>query len=73
MKSNELLQEEVKEALQWEPHLEAVQIKVIAKDGNVTLSGIVNSNYQKEEAERIVWNYPGVDTVDNQMIIDVDL
>jgi osmotically-inducible protein OsmY len=73
MKSNELLQEEVKEALQWEPHLEAVQIKVIAKDGNVTLSGIVNSNYQKDEAERIVWNYPGVDTVDNQMIIDVDL
>jgi osmotically-inducible protein OsmY len=73
MKSNKLLQEEVQEALQWEPHLEAVEIKVFAKDGNVTLSGIVDSNYQKEEAERIVWNYPGVDSVDNQMTIDVDL
>jgi osmotically-inducible protein OsmY len=45
----------------------------VAVSGNgVTLSGSVSSWYQKDEAERIAWNAPGVWTVDNQLEIVYD-
>jgi osmotically-inducible protein OsmY len=45
-------------------------IEVEVKDHKVTLSGSVNSWYQKGEAARIAWNAPGVWTVDNELEID---
>ena len=36
----------------------------------VTLSGKVKSIYQKDEAERIAWNAPGVWNVHNELLID---
>lgn len=36
----------------------------------VTLSGSVKSIYQKDEAERIAWNAPGVWNVHNELLID---
>jgi len=38
----------------------------------VTLTGMVNSWYQREEAERIAWNAPGVWVVDNELVIEYD-
>lgn len=36
----------------------------------VTLKGAVISNYQKDEAERIAWNAPGVWHVENSLVIE---
>ncbi|WP_394758832.1 BON domain-containing protein [Flavobacterium sp.] len=42
-----------------------IKVKVVANE--VTLSGIVNSYYEKDEAERIAWNAPGVNSVNNEL------
>ena len=39
---------------------------------NVKLDGVVHSFYQKEEADRIAWNAPGVLSVDNELVIEYD-
>lgn len=45
----------------------------IAVSGNiVTLSGNVNSWYQKEEVERVAQNAPGVWSVNNELIVEHD-
>jgi osmotically-inducible protein OsmY len=55
----------------WSVSDQDIRVKV---DGSkVTLEGIVNSPYQKEEAERIAWNAPGVWNVDNLLAIEYAL
>ena len=43
MKNNLELQTDVQNAIQWEPLLHAAEIGVTAKDGIVSLTGIVDS------------------------------
>lgn len=50
MKSNEILQKEVQEAIKFEPLLHAAEIGVIVKDAIVTLTGHVESLVKKTEA-----------------------
>lgn len=50
MKSNEILQKEVQEAIKFEPLLHAAEIGVIVKDAIVTLTGHVDSLVKKTEA-----------------------
>ena len=45
------------------------EINVSVANNKVTLVGMVNSLYQKDEAERIAWNAPGVGGMDNQLIV----
>ena len=45
-------------------------IQVYVSGNKVTLNGTVHSFYQKEEAERMAWNAPGVWTVNNELLID---
>ncbi len=57
-------------ARNWSIHFRDIKVRV---SGNkVTLSGIVSSLFDKEEAERIAWNAPGVWSVDNELIIECD-
>lgn len=71
MKTNEELQKDVQEAIQWEPLLNAAEIGVIAKDGVVTLTGIVDSYAKKWEAENAAKSVTGVRIVIEK--IDVKL
>jgi osmotically-inducible protein OsmY len=51
MKNNSDLQTDVQNALKWEPLLSAEEIGVTAKDGVVSLTGVVDSYAKKIEAE----------------------
>jgi osmotically-inducible protein OsmY len=58
------------DALWWHSDLPA-GIQVVVKDGWVTLSGNVEWNYQKEEAERAVRNLGGVKGVINDIVLKI--
>ena len=63
MKSNEELQKNVVDAINWEPLLKAAEIGVMANKGLVTLTGSVNTYAKKAEAEQAAKNVAGVRTV----------
>ncbi len=63
MKTNEKLQEEILEAIKWEPLLRKSEIGVTVKDGVVTLFGTVDNFTKKIEAEQAVKKVSGVKAV----------
>lgn len=63
MKTNEELQKDVQDAIKYEPSLHAAEIGVTAKDGIITLSGIVDAYLKKTEAENATKNVAGVKAV----------
>ena len=63
MKTNEELQKDVQNAIKWEPLLNAAEVGVTAKDGVITLTGVVNSYAKKSEAEMAAKNVAGVKAV----------
>ncbi len=54
----------------WAINKDNIDVKVL--DNNVTLTGVVPSWYQRDEAERIAWNAPGVSRVHNDLVIEFD-
>jgi osmotically-inducible protein OsmY len=60
MKSNEKLQQDVENAIKWEPLLHAAEIGVTVEDGTVTLFGTVDNYMKKLEAEHAAKNVKGV-------------
>jgi osmotically-inducible protein OsmY len=60
MKSNAELQKDVQDAIQWQPLLNAAEIGVTAKDGVVSLTGVVDSYAKKTQAEDAAKNVGGV-------------
>ena len=69
---DELEQKKVEKALRRNWAIDADKIQVRVHERTVTLSGIVNSIFQKEEAEKIAWNTPGVWNVDNELVVEYD-
>jgi len=63
MKTNEVLQRDVENALRWEPLLQTAEIGVIAKDGVITLTGEVDSYGKQLGAEHAAKSVAGVDAV----------
>lgn len=63
MKTNEELQKDVQDAIKFEPFLHAAEIGVTAKEGIVTLTGVVDGYYKKTEAENAAKNVAGVKAV----------
>jgi osmotically-inducible protein OsmY len=60
MKNNAQLQQDVQDAIKWQPLLNAAEIGVTAKDGVVSLTGVVDSYAKKTEAEDAASNVAGV-------------
>lgn len=65
MKTNDELQKDVMDEIKWEPQLHDVytQIGVSAKDGVITLSGMVDSYNKKVAAEKAAQRVHGVKVV----------
>jgi len=63
MKTDEILQKDVQEAIKWEPQLHTTEIGVIAKNGIVTLTGTVDNYYKKNEAEKAAKKVNGVKAI----------
>jgi osmotically-inducible protein OsmY len=63
MKTNEILQQDVQNAIKYEPLLHSAEIGVIVNDGIVTLTGTVDSYQKKIEAENATKNVGGVKAV----------
>lgn len=70
MKTNEVLQKNVQDAIALEPLLEAAEIGVTVKDGVVTLTGTVDNYVKKLEAENAAKKVTGVKAVVEKIEID---
>jgi osmotically-inducible protein OsmY len=57
-------------ALNWS--LKSKNIQVNVSQNKVTLSGTVDSIYQKEEAGRIAWAAPGIWSLNNELIVQYE-
>ena len=71
--SKDILEKEAVEqalARNWSIDMSGINVEVSANV--VTLSGTVNSIYQKEQAERLAWNAPGVWAVNNQLVVEFE-
>ena len=63
---------DIEKALRRNWSLDDQDITVKASGHKATLTGTVDSWYQKDEAGRIAWNAPGVWTVDNELVVEYD-
>jgi osmotically-inducible protein OsmY len=70
MRSNESLQNDVQNAIKWEPLLNAAEIGVTVKDGIVNLTGTVNSYAKKIGAEDAAKKVAGVKAVVEKIEIE---
>jgi len=69
--SNVIEKKDIEDALKRSA-IDDSNLLVMVSGSIVTLSGKVNSWYQKEEAERIAWNTPGIWEVNNELSIDYE-
>jgi osmotically-inducible protein OsmY len=65
MKTDYELRREAAESLRSDPGLKAAEISVAVTDGILTLTGHVNSEGERWDAERVACATPGVARVDN--------
>jgi osmotically-inducible protein OsmY len=73
IKSNthdQIEKQQIEKAMKRNWSINDKNIDVQVSSQKVTLTGTVNSVYQKEQATRIAWNAPGVMTVDNELIVE---
>lgn len=68
--SDKIEKHAIENALDRNSSLRDKDIEVTVKGNVVTLTGEVSAHFQKEEAERIAWNSPGVWTVNNLLAIN---
>jgi osmotically-inducible protein OsmY len=59
----------IEAALARDARLESHRIKVSMHNGAVRLEGRVRSWYERDAAERAAWSAPGVEAVDDQLVI----
>jgi osmotically-inducible protein OsmY len=68
-RSDERIREDVNDRLTDDPHIDASEIEVSVSNREVTLSGTVNSRFEKRHAEDIAESVSGVTHVQNNLRI----
>ena len=72
MRTDRELQEDVLNALEWEPGVDAAMIGVSIKNGVAALQGTVRSYVEKSTAERVARHVYGIRAVANDVTITLD-
>jgi osmotically-inducible protein OsmY len=67
---DEIEKAEIEQAIERNWAMNNLDVRVYVTGHKVVLNGTVHSFYQKEEAERMSWNAPGVRSVVNELAID---
>ncbi len=67
--SDERIREAVNEALTDAHEVDATDIEVSVSEGDVTLSGTVNSRREKRMAEDVAWACAGVHDVHSRLVV----
>lgn len=67
--SNNLLENDVRDELDWDPRIDNSRVVVKATDGVVTLSGAVDSYHESVCAYEDAWRIKGVKDVENDLLI----
>ena len=68
-KPNHILESDVEEELDWDPLFDNSRVIVKAHDGNVTLTGAVDTYYDTILAADDTWSVGGVKSVDNELLV----
>jgi osmotically-inducible protein OsmY len=63
------LSQRIRDALRRNAEFDASRIAVDVAQGKVTLSGVVRSVAEREDAERAVWAAPGVTDVEDRLTV----
>jgi len=71
-RADERINDEVHDRLTYDPWLDASNVEVAVKDGEVTLSGSVDNREAKHRAERLIEDIPGVVHVQNNLRANPD-
>jgi osmotically-inducible protein OsmY len=69
-RSDERIREDVSDRLTDDPHVDASEVEVTVQDREVTLSGTVNSRFEKRHAEDIAESVSGVTHVQNNLRVE---
>jgi osmotically-inducible protein OsmY len=72
MRTDRELQDDVLNALEWEPGVEAAKIGVSVKSGIATLQGTVRSYFEKSTAERVARHVYGIRGIANDLTVTLD-
>jgi osmotically-inducible protein OsmY len=71
-RSDDRIKEDVNERLSDDPHIDASEIEVSVENGEVTLTGTVDSRSAKRRAEDIVEALSGVKNVENRLRVSMN-
>lgn len=66
-RNDERIKDDVCERLTMHPEVDATEIEVIVQNGDVTLTGVVHSRWEKRRAEEIAEDVYGVNNVHNNL------
>jgi hypothetical protein len=66
-RSDERIREDINEELTRNPNVDATEVEVSVKDGEVTLTGTVENRHDKREAEECAYRVSGVRDVHNHL------
>jgi len=67
--SDDAVYDQIQLKLSGDPEVGARDIKIVVKDGAVTLTGKVRNDNQKDKAAKLVKKVKGVRSVDNKLVV----
>ncbi|MEP6929315.1 MAG: BON domain-containing protein, partial [Flavobacterium sp.] len=70
--TNAIEKKDIERALERTWGLNAKDITVTVDGTKVELTGFVDSIYQKDQVEKVVWKTPGIWSIDNDLVVEYD-